>query len=109
MSIQKDYFERQMILADRYKLPLIIHCVKAWDELLHLNQEHYAKNKRIVHGFRGKPELCRQLLDAGFYLSFGPRFNPLSLCLCPPDRRMMETDASGLSIQQVEELIRREC
>ena len=32
----------------------------------------------IIHGFRGKPELARQLTAAGFFLSLGARYNPAS-------------------------------
>ena len=47
----------------------------------------------IVHGFRGGPALARQLLDAGFDLSFGLRYNKESFDITPTERRYRETDA----------------
>jgi TatD DNase family protein len=98
---QQKFFEAQMILAEELKKPLIIHCVRAWSELLYLCRIHPSEQRRVVHGFRGKPELACQLLDAGLYLSFGARFNADSLRLCPAERRLMETDNSKLTISQV--------
>lgn len=105
------FFECQMLLADQACLPLIVHCVGCWDVLLRLNKLHPATAPRVVHGFRGKPELASQLLSAGFNLSFGDRFNVRSFLSCPPDRRRIETDDTGLSIEMVakrqNELLRR--
>jgi TatD DNase family protein len=101
---QQNFFEAQMILAQQNEKPLIIHCVRAWSELLQFNRLHPAEQRRVVHGFRGKPELAHQLIEAGFYLSFGPFFNPDSLRLCPPERRLMETDDSKLTLMQVNTL-----
>ncbi len=98
---QCDFFMRQMALANRFHLPLIVHCVGCWDVLLRLNRQYPPDTQRIVHGFRGKPELAKQLLSAGFYLSFGPKFNAESLSLCPPERRLMETDDTNFSIEMV--------
>ena len=46
----------------------------------------------IIHGFRGIPKLAESLLGKGFYLSFGFRFHPQSLTLCPSDRLFFESD-----------------
>ncbi len=107
------FFERQMLLADQAGLPLIIHCVGCWDVLLRLNKLHHPTAPRMVHGFRGKPELALQLLSAGFDLSFGPKFNAHSYLLCPPERRRIETDDTGLTVEMVaerqNERLRRAC
>ena len=89
---QMQFLDWQMALADQLQKPLIIHCVKAWDELLMIHRQAATPNVHIIHGFRGKPELAAQLLSAGLYLSFGKRYNGASFELCPPDRRFRETD-----------------
>ena len=43
--------------------------------------------------FAGGPALARQLLDAGFDLSFGLRYNKESFDITPTERRYRETDA----------------
>lgn len=101
LEIQSEYFVKHLLLADGLERPVIIHCVRAWDELLHIHKQHPSSQPRIVHGFRGKPQLAEQLLRAGFHLSFGPRFHADSLRLCPADRRHAETDDSSLTIEAV--------
>lgn len=92
LDVQRALFCRQARLAARHGLPLIIHCVRAWGELLALKKNFPPELVCVVHGFRGKPELAGSLLDKGFYLSFGFRFHPQSLALCPPERLFLETD-----------------
>lgn len=89
---QTEIFIRQALLADEVDKPLIIHCVRAWGELIGLKRRLKPSLPWIIHGFRGKPALARQLLDAGFHLSFGKKYNPDSLALTPPSRRYGETD-----------------
>ncbi len=92
LSFQRELFMRQAELAATRRLPVIIHCVKAWDELFSARKDILATVTCIIHGFRGKPQLAESLLDKGFYLSFGFRYHPQSLTLCPPDRLFLESD-----------------
>ncbi len=98
IELQMEVFETQARLAAEAKKPLIIHCVKAFDEVIRLHKTRFPHELWIIHGFRGKPEQARQLLREGFFLSFGEHYNDEALCLCPPDRLMMESDESNLSI-----------
>lgn len=91
---QTKFLSSQLELAAKNKLPVILHCVQAWAELIAIHRQVAPNAPRIIHGFRGKPQLAAQLLDAGFHLSFGPHFNPESLRLCPPELRHIETDDS---------------
>ena len=92
LSLQRELFVRQAELAAAQRLPVIVHCVKAWDELLSARKDIPAATVCIIHGFRGKPQLAESLLGKGFYLSFGFRFHPQSLTLCPSDRLFFESD-----------------
>ena len=74
-DIQIPLFRRHIELAEAVGKPLIVHCVGAWQELLVLPRPRVMT---IIHGFRGKPELARQLTAAGFFLSLGARYNPAS-------------------------------
>lgn len=99
---EQDYFfERQVLISENLKKPLIIHCVAAFNEILHYRKKLQPQQNWILHGFRGKPQLALQLLNAGFYLSFGEKFNPESVAATPIDRLCIETDTSLLDIRTI--------
>lgn len=91
-AVQEAVFLRHLYWAEECHLPVTIHCVRAFDRLLRLRKTVRPQMKWTIHGFRGKPQLARQLLEAGFDLSFGARRNAESWALTPPDRRHWETD-----------------
>ena len=90
---QEEVFVQQIRLSEEVEKPLIIHCVKALDRLLQLHKEMKPNQFWVLHGFRGKPQQLRSLLDAGFFVSFGFQHNEESLRICPIDRLLLETDA----------------
>lgn len=94
LEAQDEVFAACIQLSETYGKPLVIHCVRAFDRLLRLHKEHRPRQRWTIHGFRGRPALAQQLLDAGFDLSFGPRRNEESYALTPTDRRHEETDAA---------------
>ena len=98
-TLQKEVFARQLFMAGAFRLPVTVHCVRAWGELLEVCKTVHPAVPCVVHGFRGGPELARQLLDKGFYLSFGFRFNTQSLVYCPSDRLFLETDENACSVE----------
>lgn len=102
---QKECFEAQASLAEEAGKPLILHVVKAFDELLLSRKRLLPSVPWIVHGFRGKPQQAQQLLDQGFYLSFGQRFNPLSVALTPGNRLLTESDESDADLATLSEKI----
>lgn len=78
---QINLFEQHIKLSEQLQKPLIIHCVKAVDEIIKLHKQYVPTQKWIYHGFRGKPELAVQLMNQGIYLSFGEKFNNESLSI----------------------------
>lgn len=88
-------------LAEKYRKPLIIHCVKQLDAILALRRSLNPSQPWIMHGFRGKPQQAVQLLRAGFYISLGSRFNPDTARIIPLNRLLMETDDTDITIQEV--------
>lgn len=92
-EVQRAVFDFHVRLAERLDKPLVIHSVRATDELMGaVRRFPRHRSEWIVHGFRGKPELARQLLRAGFSLSLGPDASPTLLAAIPPDRLYRETD-----------------
>ncbi len=89
---QVEIFVQQIRLAEELQLPVTLHIVHAFNQLLQLKKELRPTTQWTVHGFRGKPALAQQLLRTGLDLSFGSRYNLESWSLTPPERRHRETD-----------------
>lgn len=68
---QLEILTAQINLAQTLNKPVILHCVKAFDELIALKKKLNPSIPLIIHGFNKKPEMAKQLLKNGFLLSFG--------------------------------------
>lgn len=98
------YFEKQLALAVKYNKPVIIHCVKAFDELIKVTQA-FTNLKLVIHGFNKSSEMAGQLIAKGFYLSLNPavfKKDNVDLSGLPLQKLFLETDdKQDLSIQTV--------
>ncbi len=106
IELQSEVFEAQLELAQSAKKPVIIHCVAAFQELVEIKKRLQISVPMIVHGFSKNAQVARQLLDHGFYLSFGKYLlrNPelgSVLQTVPDDRVFLETDTVEESIAEV--------
>ena len=105
-ELQRTAFEEQIIISEKISKPIVIHCVRAWDELLAVYKKIKPKMPWLIHGFRGNVELASQLLSKGFYLSFWIDFilRPESkelLKQLPADRIFLETDGADVDIKSI--------
>lgn len=100
-DLQLEAFERQIKLAEERSYPLVIHAVRAADEMLRLKKQYHPRVPWIIHGFRGKKEQALQYLRQGFYLSFGEKFQEEALRATPPGRMFLETDESRMDIERI--------
>ena len=101
MELQKVVFKEQMAMAEEHGLPLVIHCVKASNELVQLKRQTRPDQPWIIHGFRGKEALAKEFIQHGFYLSFGACYQEEALRSVPVERLFIETDESELSIEDI--------
>lgn len=106
-SLQQIAFRTQIQWANQIQKPLIIHCVKAFDELIHVLQEENNHVPVVIHGFQKSKELALQLSNQGYYLSFGKAleqeriqtvFKHVDLT-----RILLETDDSTAPIEKIYE------
>lgn len=100
-DVQQEAFQIQALLAEKVNKPLIIHCVKAYDEIIKNKKVIKPQVPWIIHGFRGNGKQAEQLLRQGFYLSFGQYFNPKALKVAYPDYLFAETDDADIDIHSV--------
>ncbi|MBL0102588.1 MAG: TatD family hydrolase [Bacteroidetes bacterium] len=103
--LQLIYFAKQVQLANQVNKPLIIHCVRAYDEVLKTLKDEAVKVPVIFHGFNKSVDLARQLVNAGFYLSFGKHLlneNTMTTFKSVPENRyFLETDDAIVKIEDV--------
>ena len=105
-EIQIAVLEKQLLLAEKYQKPVVIHCVAAFQVLIEIKKRLKITIPIIVHGFSKKQELAKQLIENGFYLSFGKNLlrNPdLETVFrgVPNDKFFLETDLIEEGIQDV--------
>lgn len=106
LELQIQVFEKQLALAEKYKKPVVIHCVAAFQEIIAIKKRMKISVPMIVHGFSKNSHVAEQLIAAGFYISFGKYLlqNPSLKEVfqkIPNDRFFLETDTIDESIQQV--------
>ena len=110
MEVQKMVFEAQVKLAEKTQKPVIIHCVRAFDELLAWKKKSKVTVQLVVHGFNNNIETAQQLIKHGFYLSFGAALlNPNSnaakiITQIPIEKIFLETDTKPIAIESVYEV-----
>lgn len=110
LDLQKAVFERQLLLAQHVQKPVIIHCVAAFDELIECTKRLQIKVPIIVHGFSKNSQLANQLIQQGFYISFGKYLFQMPnlasvLNQIPEDRFFLETDTALQTIEDVYQLV----
>ncbi|RME35577.1 MAG: TatD family deoxyribonuclease [Gammaproteobacteria bacterium] len=99
---QVELFRAQIALARAHALPLVIHAVRALDEVI-AELRRGGHHEGMVHAFAGSREQARRLLDLGFALSFGgavtrernTRVRGVA-AWAPDDAILVETDAPDL-------------
>lgn len=102
-DLQLQAFEAHITESERRHLPIILHCVRATDDVLHLKAG--TTQPWVWHGFRGKPQQLQQLLRHGFHVSFGFRHNAESIAACPANRLLLETDDVDAPIKPLYEQV----
>ena len=98
---QKEAFIKQIELATEVKKPLMIHCRKAFDDLIDILKDNNPKLQTIpgiIHFFSGDIVHATRLLDMGFYFTFGGVITFVHdydkvVKLIPLDKILLETDA----------------
>jgi len=98
IELQKKYFVNHIKLANKYELPIIIHCRKAHQELYNIILKNPIKNNAIMHCFSGTLEDAKKFYNLGFYFGFdGPitrttKYDEIIKFL-PLEKIIVETDA----------------
>lgn len=108
---QREVFEWQTKMAEELRKPMVIHCVRAYNEVMDIRLKTIKKDKAapqwVVHGFGGGMQMAEQLWKAGILVSFGAALtdnkrekvrNTLRDIELP---FMLETDTSQIGIEEI--------
>ena len=107
---QKKYLRKYLQLAQRFNLPVVIHCRDAWSDFFSILDEENAhagkKIRGVLHCFTGSLEDAKQVIARGFYLSLSGivTFKKSQVLqevakYVPLDRVLIETDSPYLAPQ----------
>ena len=70
-ALQERVFIEHIRIANDIGKPLIIHCVKAFNELINCLNLNDNKVPVIIHGFNNNENIARVLVNEGYFFSFG--------------------------------------
>jgi TatD DNase family protein len=97
-GLQEKIFLKHAAIAEESKKPLIIHCVKAYQQLTNLLKQQKPQIPWIFHGFNNTEQVALELINHGAYLSIGADLLKenskirRSLASLPLDHIFLETD-----------------
>ncbi|MBB6455232.1 TatD DNase family protein [Salirhabdus euzebyi] len=104
-DIQKEVFRKQIALAKKVNLPIIIHNREAAEDIVTILQEENASEVGgILHCFSSTPEIAKKCLDMNFHISLGGPVTfknakePKEVAkIVPMNRLLIETDCPFLA------------
>jgi TatD DNase family protein len=98
---QREVLEAQLGLAKETNKSVIIHCRKAYDDLIEILENH-TNIRAVVHSFEGRKSQAQKLVGMGFYLGFNGMITYVSglekiVASVPLDKILIETDSPFLT------------
>lgn len=102
-------FERQLELANRLSVPVVLHCVRAFEEVMSALKRKSVK-RAVFHSFIGSVQQAERVVHEGYFCSFSPR-SLASARTCEairgvaPSAMLIESDESAVPIAAVYERV----
>lgn len=107
MADQRRIFEKQVEIAESAGLPVVLHVVRAFNEMVEFMKAHQPLVPLIIHGYNGSPQMAEQLVNAGFLISFGEAVTGEhskvieALQRVPVEHLFLETDEGDMDIREI--------
>jgi len=103
--VQQESFRRQLRMALERGLPVLVHCRGGFADLLRIMKEEDADRVGgIMHAYSGSPEVARECIRLGFYISvcgtvtFRNAVRPLRVVReIPLEQLVLETDSPDIA------------
>lgn len=103
---QMPSFIEQVILAEKFNKPVIIHCVRAYPDIIAIRKKLRLTIPFIYHGYTGNETITGQLLNHNSYFSFGKhlltetKLQKIFMSI-PIDNIFLETDSANIDIETI--------
>lgn len=104
INIQKEVFIKQLKMADKYELPVVIHMRDATEDTFEILSEFKPKKRGVMHCYTGSVEMAKRFVEQGFLISLaGPltfknaRENIEVAKQIPLNKLLIETDSPFLT------------
>ncbi|OHX66255.1 TatD family hydrolase [Flammeovirga pacifica] len=68
---QIEIFRKHIELSEKHQLPLVVHSVRSYPDIIQIKKQSKCTQPWIIHGFVGNTQVARQLISNNCYLSFG--------------------------------------
>ena len=105
LTLQEEVFAAQILWANEINKPLVIHCVRAFEEVTTLLKKHQNKVPVIFHGFNKNRVLAEKLIEKGYWLSLGKALLHENMqevfAALPLDKIFLETDDATAGIESI--------
>lgn len=105
-NLQIEVFEKQIKIAEENQLPIIIHSVRAYQEILHIRKKMNLTVPFIFHGFNKNEQLLQQIIAQNCFASFGKNLlynKNLQIIFANLSAKyfFLENDSSEIPIQEI--------
>ncbi len=104
---QMRVFEKQVDIAESANLPVVLHVVRSFNEMIGFAKAHQPVVPLIIHGYNGSAKMAEDLVRAGFLISFGEAIAGEhsriveALQKVPVEKLFLETDEGMLDIREI--------
>lgn len=71
VDLQKDVFIKQIQLANKLNLPIVVHDREAHKDCYDILKEYNKNSKVLFHCFSGSPEFMKECTKQGWYIALG--------------------------------------
>lgn len=106
-TFQINVFKTQIQIAEELQKPIVIHCVRAFSEIIQIKKLLRPKLPWLIHGFNNNEQILRQLIQHQLYISLGSallqdKSNAVRLITSIPIKQLfLETDDKNCTISSI--------
>ena len=98
LPVQEELLAVQLQIAEKLQKSVVVHCVRAWSELLSVFRKQTFTYQKAIHGYRGGIPVLERLIEEEWYISVGFYTPPELITHIPLNQLLLESDDTNLPI-----------